>query len=107
LADILAVLFNQEKKMKAVWNDKVIAESENTIIVEGNHYFPRNAIKDEFFEESETNTYCGWKGSANYFTVSVDGVENPDSAWYYPTTSHAAKEIEGYVAFWRGVDIIK
>ena len=93
--------------MKAVWNGKVIAESDNTIIVEGNHYFPRSTIRNEFFKNSETNTYCGWKGTASYFTVSIDGEENPDSAWYYPKISNAAKEIEGYVAFWRGVEVIK
>ena len=92
--------------MQAVWNDTVIAESENTVVVDGNHYFPPDAIHSEFFKPSATTSVCPWKGTASYFTVSVDGEENADSAWYYPATSHAAKEIEGYVAFWRGVEII-
>jgi len=92
--------------MKAIWNDKVIAESDDTIIIEGNHYFPQEAINKEFFKKSETHTSCHWKGIASYYSVDVDGVENKDAAWYYPEASYAAKNIEGRIAFWRGVSVI-
>ena len=91
--------------MKAIWNNQVIAESNETIVIENNHYFPENAIKSEFFKNSDTHTYCPWKGEASYYSLQVDGQENTDAAWYYPQTSHAAKSIEGYVAFWKGVQI--
>jgi uncharacterized protein (DUF427 family) len=90
---------------KATWNGKVLAESEATIVVEGNHYFPREAVKWEHFTESKTHTVCGWKGTASYYTVTVDGQSNPDAAWYYPMPKDAAKEITGYVAFWHGVKV--
>jgi uncharacterized protein (DUF427 family) len=86
----------------AMWNGSVIAESADTVVVEGNHYFPRESVTAELVE-SETTTYCGWKGKANYFTLSVDGKSNPDAVWYYATPFEAAKEIEGRVAFWKGV----
>lgn len=91
--------------MKAIWKGQIIAESENTVVVEGNHYFPPDAIKKEFFEESPTHTTCGWKGVASYFSVVVGGEKNKDAAWYYPSPKEAAKNIKGYVAFWRGVKV--
>jgi uncharacterized protein (DUF427 family) len=91
--------------MKAIWNGQIIAESENTIVVEGNHYFPPDALKKEFFEESATHTTCGWKGVASYFSIVVGEEKNKDAAWYYPETKGAAKHIKGYVAFWRGVKV--
>ena len=91
--------------MKAFWNGTLIAESDETIVVEGNHYFPPNAIKEEYFKESDMQTVCPWKGRASYYTIEVDGNANRDSAWYYPTTKDQAKKIEGYVAFWRGVQV--
>lgn len=91
--------------MRAIWNDTVIAESDETIIVENNHYFPADSIKKEFFKNSETHTTCPWKGVANYFSVEVHGSQNIDSAWYYPKTSALANHIEGYVAFWKGIDV--
>lgn len=91
--------------MKAIWNGKVIAESNNTIVVEGNHYFPHDSIKQEFFGKSELHTFCPWKGQASYYDISVDGDVNRGAAWYYPETKEMAKKIEGYVAFWRGVEV--
>ncbi|CAL65269.1 DUF427 domain-containing protein [Christiangramia forsetii] len=91
--------------MKAIWNDTVIAESSNTKIVENNHYFPREDIKEEYFEPSNSHTRCPWKGKASYFSVKVNGNTNEDAAWYYPEASHAAKPIENYVAFWNGVKV--
>lgn len=83
----------------------VIAESDDTIVIEGNHYFPPNDIKKEFFVDSEAHTTCPWKGLASYYTIKVNGDENPDAAWYYPEASDLAKQIEDYVAFWKGVEI--
>ena len=91
--------------MKAIWNNKVIAESEDTIIIENNHYFPADSIKKEYFKESSTHTTCPWKGLASYYTLEVDGQENVDAAWYYPKASELARQIEGRVAFWKGVEI--
>jgi uncharacterized protein (DUF427 family) len=91
--------------MKAVWQGTVLAESDSTIVVEGNHYFPPNAINKEHFRESSTHTVCGWKGQCSYYDVVVNGEVNKDAAWYYPETKDAAKNIEGYVAFWRGVEV--
>jgi uncharacterized protein (DUF427 family) len=90
---------------KAIWNNKVLAESEETIVVEGNHYFPLSAIHAEFFQDSRTHTSCPWKGTASYYDVVVDGKVNKDAAWFYPTPKEAAKQIAGYVAFWRGVKV--
>lgn len=90
---------------KAVWNGAVLAESEDTVVVEGNHYFPPDSIKREFFGESGTNTTCWWKGTASYFDVVVDGQTNRDAAWYYPDPSVKAASIRDYVAFWRGVRV--
>jgi uncharacterized protein (DUF427 family) len=91
--------------MKAIWNGAVIAESDDTIEVEGNHYFPRASIKSDHFVESDRHTVCSWKGTASYFDVVVDGATNGDAAWYYPEPKDAAAEIAGYVAFWRGVQV--
>ena len=91
--------------MKAIWNGNIIAESRTTIQIEGNHYFPADSINEEYFEATATNTVCGWKGTANYYTLNVDGKKNVDAAWYYPTPLDAAKNIENYVAFWKGVEV--
>lgn len=91
--------------MKAIWKGTVIAESSNTKVVENNHYFPPNSINEEFFKESNTHTHCPWKGEASYYTLEVNGETNPDAAWYYPETSDLAKQIKGYVAFWKGVEV--
>lgn len=91
--------------MKAIWNDQIIAESDDTVVVEGNHYFPADSIKNEYFKESNTHSVCPWKGQASYYTVEVDGQENADAAWYYPEASELAKNIEGHVAFWKGVKV--
>ncbi len=90
---------------RAIWNNAVIAESEKTETVEGNHYFPPNTIKPEHFRESQTHTMCGWKGTASYYDVVVGDDVNRDAAWYYPTPLPAAEQIAGYVAFWKGVRI--
>ena len=92
--------------MKAIWNDKVLAESDETIIVEGNHYFPSQAVNQEYFQESSTHTVCPWKGTASYYDVVVNGDVNRNAAWYYPSASQAAKNIKGYVAFWHGVRVV-
>jgi len=91
--------------MKAVWNGVVVAESDATVVVEGNHYFPRAALKEEFVKESATRTHCSWKGEAHYFSLSVNGKENDSAVWYYPSPKDAAKEITGMVAFWKGVQV--
>lgn len=91
--------------MKAIWNGKVLAESSETVVVEGNHYFPRAAIKAEYFKDSSTHTTCGWKGVASYYDVVVDGQVNKDAAWYYPETSEKARNIRDYIAFWKGVSV--
>ena len=91
--------------MQAIWNGQTIAESDATIVVEGNHYFPADSVKAEFLQPSATHTTCGWKGVASYYTLSVNGRQNVDAAWYYPEPKEAAKQIQGYVAFWRGVEV--
>lgn len=91
--------------VRAIWNGTVIAESDETVIVDGNHYFPPSSIKDEYFSESETTSVCGWKGTARYYTVRVNGSQNVDAAWHYPEAKEKAKPIEGYVAFWKGVTV--
>ena len=89
--------------MKAIWNDTVIAESDDTVVVEGNHYFPPAALKREFFEASAHTSVCGWKGLANYYDVVVDGKTNSHAAWYYADPKPRAAQIAGHIAFWRGV----
>jgi len=91
--------------IRATWHDTVLAESESTAVVEGNHYFPIDDVKMEFLEGSDKQTVCPWKGRASYYTVVVDGQRNRDAAWYYPHPSQAASEIAGRVAFWRGVKV--
>ena len=91
--------------MRATWNGATIAESDDTIVIEGNHYFPRDAIRQEYFQPSNTHTICPWKGEASYFNVVVNGDRNKDAAWYYPDPKPAAQEIKDYVAFWRGVKV--
>ncbi|MDX1976400.1 MAG: DUF427 domain-containing protein [Pseudanabaenaceae cyanobacterium bins.68] len=93
--------------MKAIWNGVVVAESDRCETVEGNAYFPPEAIKSEYFKPSNTHTTCGWKGVASYYTLEVNGETNRDAAWYYPEAKEAAKNIRGYVAFWKGVQIQK
>ena len=93
--------------MKAIWNGQVIAESNDTKIVEGNHYFPSNSINKDYFQDSDTQTICHWKGTASYYNVEVSGAKNPDAAWYYPTPSGLADGIKDHVAFWKGVEVIK
>lgn len=90
---------------KAIWNGQVLAESNETVNIEGNAYFPADSINKEFFKESSTNTVCHWKGTASYYTIEVDGKENKDAAWYYPEVSELARAIKGHVAFWKGVQI--
>ena len=90
---------------RATWNGAVLAESEQTVIVEGNHYFPLEAIYPEFFRDSSTHTVCPWKGTASYYNIEVNGQVNQDGAWYYPDPKPAASNIKGYVAFWKGVTV--
>ena len=91
--------------MKAVWHDAVIAESDDTVVVEGNHYFPPDAINREHFKSSDTHTTCPWKGEASYYDVVVGDQTNKDAAWYYPQPKEAAGQIKDYVAFWKGVKV--
>jgi len=91
---------------KAIWSGVVLAESDRTIVVEGNHYFPPDSIKPEYFKDSRTHTTCRWKGVASYYDIAVDGQVNQDAAWYYPSTKDAANHIKGYIAFWRGVKVV-
>ena len=91
--------------MKATWNNQVIAESDDTIVVENNHYFPKESVKAEFLADSPTHTTCPWKGLASYYTLKVNGKENTDAAWYYPAPKEAAANIKDYVAFWKGVQV--
>jgi len=91
--------------MKAIWNGVVIAESDDTVVVEGNHYFPDASLKREYTTFSNHRTSCAWKGQAHYLSLLVNGELNPDAVWYYPEPSEAAKEIKGRVAFWKGVKV--
>ena len=91
--------------MKAIWNKTSLAESDVTVVVEGNHYFPPESIKLEYLQESATHTTCPWKGEASYYNIVVDGQVNKDAAWYYPNPKPAAAEIKNRVAFWRGVRV--
>ncbi|MCH7586798.1 MAG: DUF427 domain-containing protein [Chloroflexi bacterium] len=92
--------------MKAIWNNEIIAESDETIIVEGNHYFPPESIAKDFFAGSDAHTICSWKGTASYYDVVVNQQVNKDAAWFYPNPSQAAKQIKGYIAFWHGVRVV-
>ncbi len=91
--------------MKAIWNGTVLAESDRTEVVEGNQYFPPDAVQQQYFKPSDTHSVCPWKGTASYYTVEVNGERNPDAAWYYPQAKSEAKNIENYVAFWKGVEV--
>ena len=91
--------------MKASWNGQILAESDETIVIENNHYFPPTSVDMQYFTVSNTTTRCAWKGTAGYYNVVVDGEENKDAAWYYPDPLEATAEIKGYVAFWKGVDV--
>ena len=91
--------------MKAIWNGAVLAESDHTVVVENNHYFPADSLNKEFFRDSDTQTTCPWKGLASYYSLEVEGQTNADAAWYYPAPKDAAKEIKDHVAFWKGVQI--
>jgi uncharacterized protein (DUF427 family) len=93
--------------LKAIWNNEVIAESDDTVVVEGNHYFPPSSVNNEYLVESSTLTLCPWKGEANYYDIVVGDNVNKDGAWYYPDPKTEAAEIKDHVAFWRGVQITK
>ncbi|UCD63094.1 MAG: DUF427 domain-containing protein [Candidatus Zixiibacteriota bacterium] len=92
--------------MKAVWKGVVLAESDNTITVEGNHYFPPDSVRREYLKTSDTQSICPWKGLANYSTIIVGGEENRDAAWHYPQPKPAARQLKDHVAFWNGVEIV-
>jgi uncharacterized protein (DUF427 family) len=91
--------------MKAIWNGQVIAESDNTLVVESNHYFPPASVNKAFLTPSETKTTCAWKGEASYYHITVDGEKNRDAAWYYPNPKPKAEHIKDHIAFWKGVEI--
>ena len=91
--------------MRAIWNGKVIAESDDTVVVEGNHYFPRESVDDSVLVDSETHTTCAWKGQASYYSMTVDGETNRDAAWYYATPKKAASKVQDRIAFWHGVTV--
>ena len=93
--------------MKAIFNSQIIAESPDTLLVEGNHYFPPDSLKEEFLLKSETQTTCPWKGVASYYDLVVNGDRESDAAWYYPDPRTLAEGIKGYVAFWQGVEVIE
>jgi uncharacterized protein (DUF427 family) len=93
----------RREDMKAIWNGAVIAESDDTVVVEGNQYFPLASVRSEYLRPSETTTVCPWKGTANYYSLEVGGKTNPDAAWYYAEPKPAAMQIRGRVAFWKGV----
>ncbi|MBF6468611.1 DUF427 domain-containing protein [Nocardia beijingensis] len=91
---------------KAMWDGEILASSSDTVLVEGNHYFPAEAVRKEFLRPSGTHTTCPWKGEASYYTLEVHGNRNEDAAWYYPDPKSAAEQIKDHVAFWRGVEVI-
>ena len=93
--------------MKAIWKDKVIAETDDTVVVEGNHYFPQDSVDEYYLKPSEHTSVCPWKGTANYYTLNVGGADNADAAWYYANPKDAAKQIAGRVAFWNGVQVVE
>lgn len=93
--------------MKAIWNGKIIAESNKTIVIENNHYFPADSVSKEYLLSSDTTTVCPWKGNASYYSLNVEGSVNKDAAWFYQEPKPMAKGIKDYVAFWKGVQIIK
>ncbi len=91
--------------MKAIWNGEVLAESEHTKLVEGNHYFPADSVRPQYFEKTDHHTTCFWKGEASYYDIVIDGKTNANAAWYYPDPSPKAMQIKDYVAFWKGVEV--
>ncbi len=91
---------------KAIWNNQILAESDDTLIVEGNHYFPAESLRNEFFRQSPFRSRCPWKGEAAYYHIEAGGKRNENAAWYYPDPKDMAKMIKGRVAFWRGVEIV-
>lgn len=91
--------------MKAIWNGELLADSNETVVVEGNHYFPPASLRRQFFKNSATTTVCSWKGTASYYDINVDGKVNKDAAWFYPEPKSAASNIAGHIAFWKGVDV--
>lgn len=93
--------------MKAIWNDHVIAESDDTVFIEGNHYFPMSAINRAVLMRSDRTSFCPWKGTANYYNLAINGNKNEDAAWYYSEPKDAAQKIAGRVAFWRGVQVVE
>ena len=93
--------------MKAIWKDQILAESNETMVVENNHYFPASSLNMDFFVSSDTTSHCPWKGEASYYSIVVNGEENNDAAWYYPEPKEAAQEIKDHVAFWRGVEVVE
>jgi uncharacterized protein (DUF427 family) len=100
-------LEDRSVELKAIWNNQVIAETADTVMIEGNHYFPEESLMREFVEESDRISRCFWKGTANYYTLRVDGKTNEDAVWYYPDPKPAASEIRGRIAFWNGVQVIQ
>ncbi len=92
--------------MKAIWNGATLAESDDTVVVEGNHYFPESSLEKTYFEPSEHTSFCGWKGTASYYDVEVSGERNANAAWFYREPMDAAKQIGGRVAFWNGVEVV-
>ncbi len=93
--------------MKAVWNGATLAESSATVVVEGNHYFPPESIDEQYFSKTAHTSVCPWKGTASYYTVTVDGRSNDNAAWFYPAPKEAAANIAGHVAFWKGVEVVE
>ena len=93
--------------MKAIWKNVTLAESDRTIVVENNHYFPPESINRKYFDESDTRSTCPWKGLASYYHIVVGEEKNPDAAWYYPEPKEAAQQIKDHVAFWKGVEVTK
>ena len=93
--------------MKAIWNNVVVAESDDTEVVEGNHYFPKETVHSAYIEQSTKTSICHWKGTASYYTLSVNGETNPDAAWYYPEPKEGARAIRNRIAFWKGVKVVE
>lgn len=92
--------------MKAIWNNEIIATSNDTVVIEGNHYFPLNSVNKAYLKDSSTHTVCPWKGTASYYNLEINGMENKDAVWFYPTPSKLADAVKGRVAFWKGVKVI-
>lgn len=93
--------------MKAIWRNRILAESDETVVVENNHYFPASSVNMNFFSTSDTTSHCPWKGEASYYSITVNGEENKDAAWYYPAPKETAKEVKDHIAFWRGVEVVE